>query len=235
MNTHRLPTLLLTLLASLNALTARVIAGETALYDNLSFLVRNEENALGPSHNLGASAQLFTTGETGSISSVTIWMGIKGNPGGHLRVEIWDRDGETPGNKVTEVSQIDLTSLAPISSGGEAITFTPNISELSPSTPYYLLIENTTATIPGDDDTYIQFFASTAAGTGESAQLIVRPTPGNWVPIDDTAERWILRITEPSTPQKVIWNNGEFDTVRYSGSFSSRETCGDDLRLRRHQ
>ncbi len=176
------------LVLTLIALTlAPMQAEETALYSNIPdpLPAAGQGRWIFPHKGDPIQAQSFTTGESGVISTIKLPLIRHGTPGGVVHVEIWSASNDKPHNKVANVGDVDLETLAP--APGEVVVFDNLQLKLDPNTEYFLATNNADAVIVDGfpqtaGATYCFLTDDSNEGTNGASKLQV--LAGSWTPLE---------------------------------------------------
>ncbi len=138
-------------------------------------------------------AQQFTTGNSGTISKITVGLGRIGDPGGSLQFQIWDVDSNSgdPGAHVATLGSVPIGSLDEYPGGYGSVPFLGTktvegkIEGLSPNTSYYLILAMAESPTLGSPGTRSWAF-STVNGPKEytpqeTLAFSPRLTNGTWI------------------------------------------------------
>lgn len=205
-----------TLLALLTCATTTMVAAQIVHFDHLEGRL---DLYFAPEPGDGGAAQMFTAGESGNVTSVTIELAQWGLPGGNMVFSIWDVDASGrryPGKMIGKLAEIEINSLPelvlPILDELETVTVNGFVSGLTPGEEYYLVVEHDAdATIAS----FKKFWMMTGARATENPGALAlfsggrwnRPFPGKHLSVRIEG----MPITEApriSTGYHVSWPNG---------------------------
>ena len=155
--------------------------------------VGNTTNIWG-SNSKGILAQPFLTGPLGSLS-IRMPMAREGAPGGAMVFEIWDDKGGKPNQLVTVADEIDINSLAPVPNG-EIVTFKEPITDLTPNTPYHLVVKSKNAVFSNSGKTVRLLITPSDTDTYGSGKLLDRNFGNGWRAMPPFASYIRMEMTE---------------------------------------
>lgn len=123
------------------------------------------------------SAQPFTTGARGEISSISMPLQRFGNPGGFFQVELWSDAGGTPGRLLAVIGEIDLVTVPEVET---VIRFDQPVAGLQPNTVHHVVVDFRGATLGvGGEDTVAQSISTAPPNADPAAgDLIIQLLPG---------------------------------------------------------